>query len=84
MSVKRAVAVRTALDELWQLNPGSYAYPANICDIRQHPALLRLREVYRNAYANSGVRSPDHALVNALRSLGIRGASMPGPCSALG
>ena len=63
--------------------------PWELCVSSQHlrhpttPCLTALAEVYRNAYANSGVRSPDHALVNALRSLGIRGASMPGPCSAL-
>ena len=62
--------------ELWRLTPGSYAHPANIYDIRQDPAFLCLREVCRDAYPDSGPDGPDHALLKAVRSLGIP-AGMP-------
>ena len=63
--------VRAALAELWRLEPGMYVSPANIYDIRRHPAFRRLREVCRDDYPDSGKHGPDHALVEALRSLGI-------------
>lgn len=67
----QAVPVYAALAELWQLKPGSHASPANTSEIRKHPAFLRLREVCRDEYPNSGKRGPDRALMKALQSLGI-------------
>ena len=58
-------ALHNAIAALWRLRPPG---PDNIL---AHPAFVRLREVCRDGYPNTGKDGPNFALSTALRALGL-------------